>query len=976
MMGTPSTTSRSPLRASGPAGRADVIAGVDLGTWSSVVTLFCNQQIRALTFDPAVIGKLRAGLADLLGSPELRSLDAEIRTELAEIAQQAAELRSLPPFRSLDELIGHLGTGDDPQTSAALTRATAVAVERLLGYQSHSSLRATLALRLHRMYDTAFDQPALRVSHLWPMPINRYGTYEVTSILSVPREGDITDGHLLDDTASVFTASGIQFPGMKRWLNRVQPVNELMDVRLPDGWLPESEVLLGQAVHDLVRRVETDVLGNSLVDGLDLPGARLRQFVATYPTTLAPQAKERMRRFVRDSLGCLDCELRMSWDEAVGSGMYFVMRTMAGFREAGLDAFRHRARPLPGMDGRGWRQHMLIIDIGGGTTDIALLAIDLFDRTARPRAGADDEPETQGREYELKPQVLGTTGHPQLGGDLLTLRMFYWLKAAIADVLHADHPQAPFVPKVIGSRSLNPVPLAIRQALRDLVPTHHKDASHGPALTLRPRTASFEKLWTEVENGKANPVDPSVCQDAGGRKFRLSEALVKELPDTEWSAKLAAHTGDIELTADEFGSLLRPIVEVAAGLAADLVRRSLGDDPDARLDIVALSGRTTNMPGVDRIVADTLAQELARADGGRPVAWDPGGIVVERTHAKQAASIGATWAAGGDAYNPGECDFGRDVVRVDVGNLLATLPVDLGLAGPEGKSEPVLRAGTPFDMADPSGRFARCSFTRSRWRRLSPLTSLHRILASSVREDIHSMMWGVYGHDRDEANSGTVWFQIQVDQELTPKLLLCKGTADGVRPWLHPDEGAALASVAKVDLRSQQRLADHFDGQKLVTVPRIEAVRVGDTAAAPVELFAAGPAEQALTCAVPTDGGAQRAWDAGLAGDFDRTAGISAAPLPITAAPDRYRLVVDGIEIEEDLEPPAFLPGAGPGMNTPYWVVLDDRGVLRVHAGYPAYLATDSLKQMRACPGVVHVADMEEGDPMWDPRWDPFTGDH
>jgi hypothetical protein len=40
-----------------------------------------------------------------------------------------------------------------------------------------------------------------------------------------------------------------------------------------------------------------------------------------------------------------------------------------------------------------------------------------------------------GRYYKLTPKLLGSSGHLQLGGELITLRLFLLLKVAIADAL-------------------------------------------------------------------------------------------------------------------------------------------------------------------------------------------------------------------------------------------------------------------------------------------------------------------------------------------------------------------------------------------------------------------------------------------------------------------------------------------------------------------------------------------------------------
>lgn len=981
---TTTTTPRVPLRAQpGPGQRIKeaLILAVDLGTWSSTATLYCGDERLEEIVDPEALTKLRVRIGDLLRDSRLAPIAEPVLDELSKVVNRNPALRDIEVPAELSELAGWLAQpqGDD------LAREVAIAVERTLGFPDRRDLRIALAPELHRLYDAMFALPALRTQYLWPMAINAAGGDDVSSMLSIPGR-DVTGAVLLDDPTDAFLARGMVFPGIKRRLSRVEPVNALADRDLPAGWEPDTELLLGLAVRNLVQRVEVGALGTRRPAELKVvpPEPALGNFVFTYPTTLAPQARKRMRDFVVDALGCpQDEDVRMDWDEGVAAAMYFVVRGIAGYLEAGLDTFRHRARPVLGAHGTAWRQHMLVIDIGGGTTDIALLAVDLVDTTGTPLPAAD-EPETRGRTYVLRPRVLGTTGHPQLGGDLLSLRLFYCLKAAIADALYPHDERGPFVPQVVRSRSLEPVPRPVRQALRELVPTHLRDRSAiGNAQLLR--GGAFDLLWSRVEKGKKH--SGQGWPDGGEHRIRLSTNDAEQLPmDCEWRAALAGKASDIGVSDADFTALCRPIIEAAAGLGAELVRRCLAGDPEARLDVVALSGRTTTMSGVDQIMVEVLARELARPGGGGPVAWDPSGVVVETANAKQAASIGAAWAASAeDIHNTIQVASGRDELRVEVRELLATLPMDLGLAGRDGKPLPLLRAGTRFDMTDPTGRWSSEAFTRSGWQQLSPLVSVHRILSRPVRDRILATVWGVYRHDRDQANSGTLWYQVQIGQDLVPKLLLCRGTTAGPRPWLHPDEGSRYASAAVVDLRREPRLRGYFADDALSRVPRI-AVRCADERdAQPVEVFPAGPADDVLTCRVSSDGGGHSphfgtlpGGSVGPVGGLAWTAAVSAVPLPRPTDPatSGYRFLVDGVELDQEVAAPAFAPGEDPAPRSPHWAVLDSRGIVRIYAGYPAYLPAADAQQMWDQPGLVHLADMDEGSPMWDPEWDPFTGDH
>jgi hypothetical protein len=147
--------------------------------------------------------------------------------------------------------------------------------------------------------------------------------------------------------------------------------------------------------------------------------------------------RHRLRELLTDpSDGQGLAQVQTSYDEAIAAVMFFLMRDFGGEFEVGVEAVKARYRAVPNVD-NAWAQNILVIDIGGGTTDIALVTMTLTDRTP-PEPEAD--PRWFGRYYLLTPQVRGSTGHLQLGGEYLTLRVFLWLKAMVADTLLTHAP--------------------------------------------------------------------------------------------------------------------------------------------------------------------------------------------------------------------------------------------------------------------------------------------------------------------------------------------------------------------------------------------------------------------------------------------------------------------------------------------------------------------------------------------------------
>ncbi|WP_431918771.1 hypothetical protein [Micromonospora wenchangensis] len=1022
---------RQPLRQRTVTGAGIKDLTVDLGTSSSAAALHENAEQRPRALVDRQERALRSSLVELLRDGPLHDLGDRVTQAADRIMEGLPDLDRPAPLGDRATLVKRLRELDDVTAPLQVTerRAVCLAVEQVLAGGGNRDLRHRVVPQLHRRYGRVFQTLPLEQENLWSVPLTDEGELSISSMLVVPN-GSVRAARLVRDVHEAFTAGrdALVFPGLKRSLLSGERIPVLQD--LPPGWANDSDVLLGAAYHDIVRRFEEGVVDRAgradapLPQLPDIRGRSVTHVTVTFPTTLPPSARRRLRRLVRDSLhlGQLH-NVTMRYDEAVAAALFFLLRGFGGDTRAGIESFRARARPVPDLPRPTWRQYMLVIDIGGGTTDIALLQLDLVDLTDRPPA-TGEQPEFAGRHYVLRPRVLGTTGHPQLGGDLLTLRMFYWLKAALADGIQGREVTADdsLARRVLASRQADPVPASVRDVLRADFPTHHPTAGAGTPAggtgALRPRTDTFDHLWLAMENAKITPGDGDV-------RFTLKDGLVRRLrpsQDRPWvgGVESLVDGGDVTLTAAQFGQLVRPIVESVTKLATDLVHRRIGGQPDVRLDTVALSGRTAQLPEVLATVREVLGRELDTPGGGRPpVPWDRTGIVVETTYAKQAASVGACWASSRDevgATSDEHLAFGIDRLDIEIGQLQLVLPADFGLAGASLQPVPLLLAGQPFDMVDwtgerdgsedpPGDEAARepVRFTRSGWRRAEHTICLHRVLA-----DNSSIEWGTFRYRSHRDGEGyapgdpvvdetrQVWFQVELAQDLTPYLLLCLGTESGVRPVLDPRCDSDLegrdrtAAHDVVTLSAVPGLRQYFSGQALGSVPRIDVVVVSDDAGPPagepVTLFAPGLADEVFRYDLCVDGPAPRLTDPARLGRpaWSTIRGaVSAVPLPTpsdqSAPPVRYQFRAVVADQATDIGTPVTLPasvGADPQL-VPCWVLLDASGRLRVHAGFPPYyLPVDSLREMEQRPGRVHRVRMDRGLPLWKPQWDPFTGDH
>jgi hypothetical protein len=193
-----------------------------------------------------------------------------------------------------------------------------------------------------------------------------------------------------------------------------------------------------------------------------------------------------------------------------------------------------------------------------------------------------------------------------------------------------------------------------------------------------------------------------------------------------------------------------------------------------------------------------------------------------------------------------------------------------------------------------------------------------------------------------------------------------------------------------VNLADVPELQAHFSGKSLASVPRIDVVMlsardrlpVGD----PVALFDEATAGDAFQYAISVDGAPPELGrvEAPLTPGREELPGaVSMSSVP--AAPDyadqdvvyQLRAIVGGrpVELGMALLAPRF--GDGSHAGVPVWAVLDALGRLRLHSGYPPYLSqSESLATTEQNPGYVRRLPMDKGLSMWNPQWDPFTGDH
>lgn len=959
-------------------------AAIDFGTSASTVAVYDTRRMVPKSIDTGQAAALRRELAKLLRDTPGGSLAPLWRAELGTLLENVAVKLPQYAFTDIEGLAAEL-TGPAAVERAELDAdevldTVCYALEQRVAECRSMELADWLGPQLLACFDRAFLTPALDEQQIREVVFDpTRGLREVSSAFKIVERHPLAIALGSDKDADDISLrlKAEMFEGAA-----------VPDVTVPVDKQATNDDLVARVYLELVTKAEKFLRADEGAEEKPLV-----HIVATYPTVTMPSDRQRLGRMLENSLA-MD-RVVTDFDEGVAAGLFFLMRDFSTRRlEFGVDALRARARQVSLIPPT-WQQNMLIIDIGAGTTDIAFIGLTLQDITPD-----GNDPLVRGRHYVIKPEVLNSTGHRQLGGNYLTLRVFYWLKAAILDAL-ADGPGDPvrraelrdriadalgpealghLADLVVGGGADEPAPEEVVEVLRANLPTHNEDGPGRPA-------DEFWLLWRLAEEAKialgvaaaehAGDVDAAFPIDYARLQPVLNAIDARDAPGQLKLAELLAKE-PLVLRAAAFKSLVRPVLKLAAELGAWLVRTTFEPDPSAprdtakpRLDRVVLSGKTSKLPLLSQVVSEVLSS--GGETGARRLRWNPASLQVEFDRAKQAAALGACWAQVFREHDAGadeaELAKGRTLVTFDVENLFRSLPCGFYQSLGQRVLKRLLRAGTRMTEADDTGRLV----ARGNWERLVPMFEVHRPNGPG-----ETIQWGVfkyYSHrDPDGFRpSPAIWgpgaghqgsrvlAQLEIDHGLAPYLYLCQGDPHyflGVRQGL------------EVELRGAFD-PDCWDARdyRLLRLPAAVVVRGRD--GAEKELFPA--------------------W---LPGEHDDIA--VHFPRFCHALPDVPSKAVRG-RISEPLPPPsadgyydfslvfpdgtrkdvARLAVTGPrGDTARYTASLDVRGTLRLHRGEPPYWAAQSLRDVEEYPGSVRRMKMDQGEDELKASWKPFDGRH
>ena len=834
-------------------------------------------------------------------------------------------------------------------------------------------LGAWLAFQLHRCYDAAFSAVCLDSRSLHMVELNVHRDRELPSRLEVLRLDPLTvrlaeesSGASYDDDDVFVTQS------LKHHLMASRP--EIIG----EHHFATTDGLLAAAIGFLLERTDQFIANPD--HGFDT--RPMNNIVLTYPTMAPPMVRQRMREIAEDLLGVSTVDLR--YDEAVAAALYFLMRDLGADYAIGIEALRARMRRVrhehpdrPARDDRPrWEENVLVIDVGGGTTDIAMMTFELCDDT-RPGAGGGS-----GRRYRISPRLLGTSGRTRRGGDFITLQVFHWIKAILADHLLCGTADRPAM-SASGRTAWQSWRAGLLAQLSPEFQTHGgADYAPGSLVThmlaeLKESTGGVRRRVTKVRD-LINDVLPtrsagtSRLTPAANLLWQLAEEMKKALGQAETDLGLAADATQsivekalprslaehvpslfpepVTLRRDHFAEIAKPVLEEITALATGLARQQC-EQETTRLDRVILTGKASQLPLAYRIVREGFRRGHGLGTGSDR--WRTDEVALERDHPKHATSIGAAWAASLDAFETERDDApadGETTVRVDNDNLFLRLPCGFSRNAGNDNGKPLLRAGELFrDLGDGELR------VRSAAEPIRQSFILHRLVEGGSPQ-----MWGsVRYHELLQE-------QHRVDPSFQPDPQVWK---DEVQVMIETDPGLNVWVLMwrgeQPDLRIHN-VRDQIDLAALLSRKGIDVPDDDAGLAALVELRGAdheavsfGGDRADIRTLVQPDGGSG--------------AGLISGVLPRPAAGGWPVLVRhDGT----DHPVGALSPGVRPEQFADHVVSLDRHGILRLHRGQLPLHRAEHVADVQEHPGRVFCHQLTGAVVDESPLDNPFSGIH
>jgi hypothetical protein len=453
-------------------------------------------------------------------------------------------------------------------------------------------------------------------------------------------------------------------------------------------------------LQNLVRAYQ-DMAIDALAELRDDFGKPRRPFQIqfTYPTRLPTALRNRLA----NALSQTDLPgPKLGLDEASAVAFFDLLTRIGQRTDLGIAALQAQAATRKGPT---LTDRVLVIDVGAGTTDVALIDMRIEDATP-DRVGAG---EGKGHFWMLSPVVLASGGALTFGADRLTLDVFKALKRRLAES---------------GVRELE-------TAWRDQ-----------PADAAKTCWATFVELWAAAEKTKEKALGPFAGSDV-----TASVTLEDQRYDVDlrWDADVARPAG----------AFLLRLAALAAGIAKAGLRviadRTNANPPNSapRVDRVVLSGQSF----ASGYLREELEKILRAVFGDDEELNEDFALVAHLQHLKSATAFGAAFAAsvGDNESHPNNDDVVKDMqqgldrfgIKIDAlrSNLAAQFSTLRG--GPAIGPQTIFERGMPLSRefgrspaGGPGALDAPRARVRSKRQAVWPTVTIQREDATVVRSTL------------------------------------------------------------------------------------------------------------------------------------------------------------------------------------------------------------------------------------------------
>ncbi|MEM7591248.1 MAG: molecular chaperone [Cyanobacteria bacterium P01_A01_bin.83] len=786
---------------------------IDFGTSNSTVTLFDPKEVTITDILPQEQEtRLFELLAQWLSLPANEALPGVSPEEWNKFINEIGKSLEIEPPSDVHKVFKG---GSKEQSLEAIRQ-----IELCLG--KTKEFRQAVSKKLYQIYHQVFRIPALRSQSLFPIVLDmNTGSIEIPSELEItnlsPLEIEMSTRVKINRNNAIAQQQNGSLSEIiskfhhspKRYFGQDKEFQVTVDGTSNNIKVNQLVQAAWAQLIELTKRYRENAKRRFSIGDF-------KTAVVTYPTIAPPIVRKQVKQLV-EKLGIDD--VQTAYDEAVAVVMFFLWREFGGYMNIGIESFKTRCR----REGNKWSQNVLVVDIGGGTTDIALIKLTLSDIT--PSFKNDKERGLGGRYYEITPKLLGSSGHLQLGGELITLRIFRLLKVAIADsVLSAiatgEKENDKFNSSTLDERFLEgnkykqgsllkcidkDYPendsIAYKDALdtaEKVIPTRWKNAPG--------RLQTFYTLWDHAEKAKID-LGQKPQKEGFISNFILTEQDISELlnqVDINTQNQPSLNNLRVEINREQFERAAYSVIKESVSIAKGLMESRLADNEDnnddynseediteeddtqpkktetEKVDWLILSGKTCNLNLVER----EIYQQFSQSDY---FVWNPERITFDPKFTKQGTSAGACYAENMRRlkFSPEDAKpllrKGANQLRINVQNLFYYLPCNFKRKTQDESLLPIFNAGTELYQISPKDEVAK---VRTQWLGIQ----LSNIIYRQDYEKGALQFWGDFNgnklcselkHWMPEITER--WFeehikiQFEIDSMLNINILLCQG---------------------------------------------------------------------------------------------------------------------------------------------------------------------------------------------------------